>query len=387
MDKGDNESAAAVETLNELDGRRSRKDKDVKDTAKVKGVDTLVQGDATVQDVAKAEKESDKPQTNKDLIAKDQSATPVSKDELHSDSKEDRRGDRREKWFERDSVASNYEATEASRDGIADLTDRDLADKLNPSLARDSSVATPSLDKSIVAEPAPASPIATLPTPPTSTSAQVVAASTLQSNSTQVNSTPSSTSEGNRGTTHVSSNEPTRTVGNRLAKADAKPDAEQPQVSQQERVRVIQRIARSFNRISSEGGQINIRLHPEQLGSVSVQVRLEGRTLTAKLATETTAARDAIMQDLPALRQRLADQGFDVAKFQVDVAGNGADATFSQSNTNSQSGQSQSRSSGGIQTDYRRIAARREASVAYSRAASTQQVPIWSDRNSIDLQA
>jgi flagellar hook-length control protein FliK len=186
-------------------------------------------------------------------------------------------------------------------------------------------------------------------------------------------------------TTSVSA-APSRSVGSQTAKPSSKEKVTEPGLSQQERVRVIQRIARSFNRISADGGTINLRLHPENLGSVSMQVRLEGRSLSARLSTETTAARDAIMQDLPALRQRLADQGFDVSKFQVNVAGNGADASFAQSNNGSQFGQSENRSSGS-QTDYRRVAANREARAAIGRQSLPAINSTWQTGAGIDLQA
>ncbi len=100
-------------------------------------------------------------------------------------------------------------------------------------------------------------------------------------------------------------------------------------LTQQEKIRLIQRVTRSFTRLGVDGGQINLRLHPPQLGSLNVQVRLEGRSMTAKLTTETSAARDAIIESLPVLKNRLAEQGFEISQFLVDVATNdNADATF-----------------------------------------------------------
>jgi flagellar hook-length control protein FliK len=131
---------------------------------------------------------------------------------------------------------------------------------------------------------------------------------------------------------------------------------ESDQLTQAERVRLVQRVARSFARLGPMGGQINIRLHPPQLGSLNVQVRMEGRTMTAKLTTESTTARDAILESLPVLRGRLAEQGFEVASFQVDVADNHADAASGQSH----SGADQSDGSGwqnGRPVDYRRVSA------------------------------
>lgn len=294
------------------------------------------------------------------------------------DSRDDRRADRREKWFERKDESIGSLASELPQEPISVAPARDDADTVlaQPTeLASQQPAAATSPPSTTRVDPTLASPIAapaTLSIVPQSSHA-AAAAPTVASNS------------GAEPTQPVTAT-PTRTVGAQPAKPNAQEQVTEPGLSQQERVRVIQRIARSFNRISSEGGSINLRLHPEHLGSVSVQVRLEGRSLSARLSTETAAARDAIMQDLPALRQRLADQGFDVTKFQVDVAGNGADASFAQSNGQSQFGQSESRSSG-PQTDYRRVAAIRE-----SRAAATRQIPTvsnlnWQTSAGIDLQA
>ena len=290
---------------------------------------------------------------------------------------EDRRGDRREKWFERKDEVVAETAFERPDDTSGVNAAQEELDPLLPQVKE----ATP--------QPTTALP-SNVPQPVETTATQAAFPSTLAINAQNVPiSNPSSsttTSSSSPTSTSPIAAAPTRTVGHQTAKADSKDVAPEPGLSQQERVRVIQRIARSFNRISAEGGTINLRLHPEHLGSVSVQVRLEGRSLSARLSTETTAARDAIMQDLPALRQRLADQGFDVTKFQVEVAGNGADASFAQSNGQSQFGQSENRSSG-AQTDYRRVAAMRESRAAITRQMATATNSNWQPGSGIDLQA
>ncbi|MDX1927651.1 MAG: flagellar hook-length control protein FliK [Pirellulaceae bacterium] len=294
---------------------------------------------------------------------------------------DDRRGDRRERWFERkedlvvdtaferpdDTVGLNAAAKEE-----LDLVTSQVKEALQPVSAA-SSVSTPEADSSI-----------STPVAPPATVSISSAVSLTQASAATTSSTTTSTS-GPESTAPITA-APTRTIGHQAAKAGSNDVAPEPGLSQQERVRVIQRIARSFNRISAEGGSINLRLHPEHLGSVSVQVRLEGRSLSARLSTETSAARDAIMQDLPALRQRLADQGFDVTKFQVEVAGNGADASFAQSNSQSQFSQSDNRSPGS-QTDYRRVAAMREARAATVRQLSPSMNVQWQPSSGIDLQA
>ncbi len=295
-----------------------------------------------------------------------------------SEDRDDRRGDRREKWFERKDDVVGAAASDRPSDidnwkqvqENADAVPNQSTDASSPPLTVPAPTDTAQPVASTIA-PSVALPV-TVSLVPQATSPSVPTAK----------ETPTSSPE----STNAVSSAPSRTVGTQAGKANSKEKVTEPGLSQQERVRVIQRIARSFNRISTEGGSINLRLHPENLGSVSVQVRLEGKSLSARLSTETTAARDAIMQDLPALRQRLADQGFDVTKFQVDVAGNGADASFAQSGGQSQSGQSENRSSGG-QMDYRRFAALQESRAAATRQLAPIASPIWQSNSGIDLQA
>lgn len=96
-------------------------------------------------------------------------------------------------------------------------------------------------------------------------------------------------------------------------------------ITQQERVRLIQRVSRSFSRLTPQGGEMNLRLHPPQLGSLAVRVRLDGNTMSAELSAESEAARDIITENLPILRRRLADQGIEISHFQVDVGNDTAD--------------------------------------------------------------
>lgn len=147
-------------------------------------------------------------------------------------------------------------------------------------------------------------------------------------------------------------------------RADAKEgaqDAQRPDVlTQAERVRLVQRVSRSFARLGPMGGQISLKLHPPQLGALNVQVRMEGRSMTAKLTTESGAARDAIMESLPVLRKRLAEQGFEISSFQVEVADTQTDASSGSDNSRSGSELADGRDhrqSAGQGTDYRRLAA------------------------------
>ena len=162
-------------------------------------------------------------------------------------------------------------------------------------------------------------------------------------------------------------------------------------LTQAERVRMIQRIARSFNRLGPSGGSMTIKLHPPQLGSLSVQVKLEGRTMTARLATESSAAREVILENLPVLRGRLAEQGIEIASFQVEVGDTSTQvASDGQPSGNGQS--QQDAPSYARQADYRRLAAMdREASSGRNGQppvlTASAAAPAWQPSPHIDMQA
>ena len=317
-------------------------------------------------------KESDATSAQNEVVIEPK-ANPVQKEDC-----DDRRGDRREKWFEHKNEAIGESTFERPNDTSGVVAAQENSD---PVTSQSSDASLQPL--AATAQPTTIQPVDTSIASPVALPAAV---SLVPQAAPLAAPTQTTTSSSSPESTNAVNAAPTRTVGHQNAKSNGKETVSEPGLSQQERVRVIQRIARSFNRISAEGGSINLRLHPEHLGSVSVQVRLEGKSLSARLSTETTAARDAIMQDLPALRQRLADQGFDVTKFQVDVAGNGADASFAQTNGQSQFGQSDNRSNG-AQTDYRRVAAMRESRAAITRQSTTSTNSNWQVGAGIDLQA
>ncbi|MBX3423572.1 MAG: flagellar hook-length control protein FliK [Pirellulaceae bacterium] len=102
-------------------------------------------------------------------------------------------------------------------------------------------------------------------------------------------------------------------------------DGQSANMSQIDRARLVQRVARSFSRLGPDGGNLQLRLHPPELGSLAVQVRLDGRNLSAHMTTQSEMAREVIMESLPQLRSQLADQGFTVVDFSVEVGGQGAE--------------------------------------------------------------
>ena len=84
-------------------------------------------------------------------------------------------------------------------------------------------------------------------------------------------------------------------------------------------MRFVQRVARAFQAADEDGGQIRLRLSPPELGSMKIEITMHGGTMTAHVETETSAARNMLLDNLPALRQRLADQNIKIEKFDIDL--------------------------------------------------------------------
>lgn len=83
--------------------------------------------------------------------------------------------------------------------------------------------------------------------------------------------------------------------------------------------RLLMRVARAFTAAQERDGEVRLRLSPPELGSLRLEVRVQDGALVAHLQTETNAARTAILDNLPELRERLADQRVRIERFDVDL--------------------------------------------------------------------
>jgi flagellar hook-length control protein FliK len=90
-------------------------------------------------------------------------------------------------------------------------------------------------------------------------------------------------------------------------------------LSQADRVRFVQRVEQAFQDLSGQGGTIRLRLSPPELGSLHIEISLAKGQLTARVEAETPAARNLLLDNLPALRERLAQQDIKVQRFDVDL--------------------------------------------------------------------
>jgi flagellar hook-length control protein FliK len=86
-----------------------------------------------------------------------------------------------------------------------------------------------------------------------------------------------------------------------------------------DRTRFVQRVARAFQRAGETDGEIRLRLSPPELGAVKLEVSLRDGAMIARMETETTTARNLLMENLPQLKERLAEQNVRIETFEVEV--------------------------------------------------------------------
>ncbi|HZZ73859.1 MAG TPA: flagellar hook-length control protein FliK [Pirellulales bacterium] len=90
-------------------------------------------------------------------------------------------------------------------------------------------------------------------------------------------------------------------------------------ISDVDRVRFVQRVARAFQSLGEDEGQIKLRLSPPSLGSMKLEIQLKDGNLSAKMQTETESAKSLLLDNLSGLRDRLHEQNIRIAKFDVEV--------------------------------------------------------------------
>ncbi len=111
-----------------------------------------------------------------------------------------------------------------------------------------------------------------------------------------------------------------------------------------DRARFVQRVEGAMKAAQQHDGKIQVRLSPPELGSIKIELAVQNGVLSAKLEAETPAARNLLLDSLPALRERLAQQDIRVDKFDVDVRDQGGNDGSGQADdrTADQSGERES---------------------------------------------
>lgn len=153
-------------------------------------------------------------------------------------------------------------------------------------------------------------------------------------------------------------------------------------LSRYQETKLVQRVLRGIEQLSNGGGQVRLRLHPQELGTLQMTLRIEGSQMSAKLEVENSTAKDALLQNLQGLKDRLADQGMQVERFEVTVSSQsnsfGADAGLANGNQDRRSWEQQATS---------RYATQNNNLISPERpAASAEPARTWSRTNgSLDV--
>jgi flagellar hook-length control protein FliK len=83
--------------------------------------------------------------------------------------------------------------------------------------------------------------------------------------------------------------------------------------------RFIGRVAKAFQTAQERGGALQLRLSPPELGALRIELNVKDGVMSASLQTDNANARRLLLDHLPALRDRLAEQNIRVDRFDVDV--------------------------------------------------------------------
>lgn len=111
-----------------------------------------------------------------------------------------------------------------------------------------------------------------------------------------------------------------RVASDQARPAGPPPDRHETSAAEQaDRVRFVHRVARAFQAAGDRGGSVRLRLHPPELGSLRLELTVRNGLMTARLETETSAARSLLLDNLPALRERLAEHDVRIQRFDVEL--------------------------------------------------------------------
>jgi flagellar hook-length control protein FliK len=90
-------------------------------------------------------------------------------------------------------------------------------------------------------------------------------------------------------------------------------------VTPAEQTRFVQRVAKAFQTAQARGGELQLRLSPPALGSLKLEIKLQDGVMSARVEAENQNAKQMLVDNLPVLKERLAEQGIQVEKFDVDL--------------------------------------------------------------------
>ncbi|MDR1494275.1 MAG: flagellar hook-length control protein FliK [Planctomycetaceae bacterium] len=79
------------------------------------------------------------------------------------------------------------------------------------------------------------------------------------------------------------------------------------------------RVASVFRSFANQGGTIRMKLHPEELGALTIRMQIDSGKVAAKLEAENETARRALLANVESLKQKLKEQRLEVTSFEIGI--------------------------------------------------------------------
>ncbi len=93
--------------------------------------------------------------------------------------------------------------------------------------------------------------------------------------------------------------------------------AENPTLTATQVEQLIERTNSAIQQAQQNGGRLKIRLHPPELGMLQIDITSANGSTAARLAVETSAAHQSLLDNLPQLKEALAQAGITVDNIDV----------------------------------------------------------------------
>lgn len=97
-------------------------------------------------------------------------------------------------------------------------------------------------------------------------------------------------------------------------------------ISAYQETKLVQRVLRGLEQLGDGGGQVRLRLHPPELGTLQLTLRMEGGQMQARMEVENSLAKDALLNNVQTLKDRLSEQGMQIESFEVSVGADSANS-------------------------------------------------------------
>lgn len=168
-----------------------------------------------------------------------------------------------------------------------------------------------------IVEPVETTPPATSTVAAVTKASEALAAAASGTAASAGSSATSSTPHNNAGVNNLASLLQRGIQRGSLQKAEGN---QTPQLDPKQQIRLINRVARAVES-TPPGQSIKIRLNPSELGQLKVEIKIENGNMTAKIEAENAATRQVLLENLPQLRERLAESNINVQQFEVELMG------------------------------------------------------------------